>query len=320
MRKDAKIFVAGDDTLIGAAISHLLAQRGYSNILNQTPDQPSLVKRTEVEQFFALFQPEYVFVAGGKSGGIGANQNRPADLMLDNLLQSCHVLDAASRHGAGKLLYLASSCSYPKHCPQPMQVESLLSAPLEATNEAYALAKIAGMKLAQSFRVQYDANFITAIPANAFGPGDDFSPEDSHVIAGLIRKMHEAKKLTLPAVDIWGSGMPKRDFIFVADLAQACLFLMDNYDDAKPINVGTGVECSIRDLAVAIRQVVGYEGELVFDSSKPDGMPRKLLDTTALQALGWMSETDLSEGLQKTYDWFLETQCEETALEEVYEY
>lgn len=308
MDKDDRIYVAGGRTVIGAAIQGELERKGYQNIVGGKRDEPDLTDAAQVESFFAETTPSYVFLVAGRSGGIGANQKYPADLLLDNLLVECHVVRSAWRHGVRKLLYLASSCSYPRHCPQPMGEEALLTGPLEPTNEAYAVAKIAGLKLCQAFRQQYGANFISGIPANAFGPCDDFGLEDSHVIAALIRKMHEAKTQGKASVDVWGSGSPRREFIYVDDLADACLFLMGAYDAPQPINIGSGSDLSIRELAELIRQVVAYPGRLEFDTSKPDGMPVKLLDSSRLSALGWRSKTPMLSALSDTYAWFLRSE------------
>ena len=314
MEKYAKIYVAGGQTLIGAAILRELERQGYMNIGGGPGEAPDLTDAAQVDAFFARTTPDYVFLAAGKSGGIGANQKYPAELMLDNLLVECHVIHNAYRHGVKKLLYLASSCSYPKHCPQPMRVESLMTGPLEPTNEAYAVAKIAGIKLCQAYSQQYGVNFICGIPANAFGPGDDFSLEDSHVIAALIRKMHEAKVLGVESVEIWGTGAPRREFIFSDDLADACIFVMREYSNSKPINLGSGWDLSIRELAELIKEVVGYLGELRFDTSKPDGMPAKLLDSSQLKEMGWQPRTPLRAALLATFEWFLNTKGESRTL------
>ena len=308
MERHSNIYVVGGQTLVGAAILRQLERQGYLNIVARPGEEPELTEAVQVDAFFARTAPDYVFLAAGKSGGIRANQKYPAELMLDNLLVECHVIYSAYRHGVKKLLYLASSCSYPKHCPQPMRVESLLTGPLEPTNEAYAVAKIAGIKLCQAYRQQYGVNFVVGIPANAFGPGDDFSLEDSHVIAALIRKMHEAKELGLESVDIWGTGAPRREFIFADDLADACLFVMQKYDGLEPINIGGGADLSIGELAALIKDVVVYPGELYFDTSKPDGMPLKILDSSQLRELGWRPKTAFRSALSATYDWFLQTQ------------
>jgi GDP-L-fucose synthase len=309
MDQHARIYVAGGRTLIGAAILHELERQGFSNVVGKPDDEPDLTDAGEVEAFFARTRPEYVFLTAGKSGGIEANLKRSAELMLDNLLVECHVIHNAYRHGVKKLLYLASSCTYPKHCPQPMQIESLLTGPLEPTNEAYAVAKIAGLELCRAYRQQYGANFIAGIPANAFGPGDDLDPENSHVIAALIRKMHQAKLNGADYVEIWGTGTPRREFIFAVDLADACLFVMRNYDGVEPINLGGNTDLSIGELAAQIQTVVGYTGQLRFDTSKPDGMPAKSLDSSRLRELGWQARTPLLRALQETFTWFLQTRA-----------
>ncbi|MGB8687316.1 MAG: GDP-L-fucose synthase [Microcoleus sp.] len=307
MKKDAKIYVAGGETLIGSALLRQLEVQGYQNVIGKPPEEPNLIQSEKVKAFFEEYRPEYVFLAAGKSGGIQANQKYPAELMLDNLLVECHVIDSAYRFGVKKLLYLASSCSYPKHCPQPMQVESLMTGSLEATNEAYAVAKIAGIKLCQAYSQQYGANFISGIPANAFGIGDDFSLEESHVIPALIRKMHEAKMASAESVEIWGTGTPRREFIFADDLADACIFIADNYDDPMPINIGGGLDLSIKELAELIKEAIGYQGQLHFDISKPDGMPLKALDSSKLQSMGWQPQTSFRAAVEATYDYFLLT-------------
>jgi GDP-L-fucose synthase len=284
-----------------------LKRQGYTNMVSRPEEEPDLTDGTQVDAFFARTAPEYVFLVGGKSGGIRANQKYPAELMLDNLLMECHVIHNAYHHGVKKLLYLASSCSYPKHCPQPMRVESLLTGPVEPTNEPYALAKIAGIKLCQAYSQQYGANFISAIPANAFGPGDDFSLEDSHVIAALIRKMHEAKEQGREVVEIWGTGSARREFIFTDDLADACIFVMNAYEGTQPINLGWGWDISIAELALVVKEVTGFQGKIHFDTSKPDGMPVKLLDPSKLNALGWHPRVPFRSALLETYKWFLQS-------------
>ncbi|MBM4048356.1 MAG: GDP-L-fucose synthase [Planctomycetes bacterium] len=308
MDKQSRIYVAGAETLIGSALLRQLERQGHRNLVGQPGHAPDLADGAQVDAFFARTKPEFVFFAAGKSGGIRANQKYPADLMIDNLLAACHVIQAAHRHGVKKLLYLASSCSYPKHCPQPMRVESLLTGPLEPTNEAYAVAKLAGLKLCQAYRQQHGANFICGIPADAFGPGDDFSPEDSHVVPALIRRMHEAKLAHAASVEIWGTGSPRREFIFADDLADACLFAMRHYDGPEPLNLGGGSNLSIKELAETIQAVVGFAGELRFDTSKPDGMPLKGLDSSRLLALGWRPQTPFRDALEATYQWFLRAQ------------
>lgn len=303
MEKGSKVYVAGGETLIGAALLRQLETQGYTHLVGQG-EEPELTEGAAVGEFFERTRPEYVLVAGGKSGGIHANQECPAELMLDNLLGECYVIEHAYRSGVKKLVYLASSCSYPRHCPQPMQPQALLTGPLEPTNEAYAVAKIAGIKLCEAYRRQYGVNFVSAIPANAFGPGDDFRPEDSHVIAALIRRMHEAKEFGQDSVVIWGTGNPRREFIYADDLADACIFVIDRYDDTEPINLGGGLDLSIRELALMIREIVGYGGQLHFDSSKPDGMPCKILDSGKLLAMGWRPRTPFRAALTATYEWF----------------
>jgi len=302
LERTSKIFVAGGATLIGSAIIRELDRQGYICIPNLK--EPDLLSEADVEAFFTSEKPDYVFFAAGKSGGIGANIRYPADLMIDNLICQNNIILAALRHRVKKLLYLASSCSYPRDCSQPMKEEYLLTGPLEPTNEAYAVAKIAGLKLCQALRQQYGVSFISGIPSNAFGPGDDISPEDSHVIMALIRRMHEAKKRGNRYIDIWGTGKPQRDFIFSEDLARACLFVMEHYDGSEPINLGSGFSFSIAELAEAIRDVVGFSGEIRFDITKPDGMPIKVLDNSRLRKLGWAPSISLRDALASTYEWF----------------
>ncbi len=306
MEKQSKIYVAGGETLIGAALLRQLQQQQYTNLISPHLEPP-LTDGKLVAEFFAEHQPEYVFLAAGKSGGILANQRYPAELMLDNLLVECHIIQSAYSNGVKKLLYLASSCSYPKFAPQPIEVKSLLTGAIEPTNEAYAVAKIAGIKLCQAYRQQYRANFLSVIPANVFGPGDDFSSEGSHVIPALIRKMHDAKIANAQFIDIWGTGTPKRDFLFVEDLADACILTIREFDDCSVINIASGSGISIQELAELIKQVVGYLGELRFDTTKPDGMPLKILDTKKLQQMGWEPKTSLRDALKITFEWFLQT-------------
>jgi GDP-L-fucose synthase len=308
MEKEAKIYVAGAQSLIGSAILGELEKQGYAHLLGKFAEGLDLTDRSQVDAYFAATKPDYVFLAAGKSGGIEANRKYPVELMRDNLLTECHVLHSAFQHRVKKLLYLASSCSYPKLCPQPMNAKYLLTGPLEPTNEAYALAKIAGIKLCQAYRQQYGVLFICGIPGNAFGPGDDFSEKDSHVIPGLIRRMHEAKRkggLTFP---IWGTGAPRREFIYSRDLAEACILVMNRYEEAEPINLGMGSDLSIAELSRMIKEVVGFEGEITFDPSKPDGMPVKLLDSSQIQALNWKPRTSFRKALEETYQWFLQSE------------
>lgn len=308
LEKQESVYVAGADTIIGTAILRGLKQEGFVNLVGGRKNEPNLADAGQVDGFFDRTAPEYVFVAAGKSGGILANQKYPGELIVDNLLTACHIIDSSYRHKVKKLLYLASSCSYPRDCPQPMAVRSLLTGPLEHTSEAYAVAKIAGIKLCQAYRQQYGANFISAIPADVFGPGEDFDTEDSHVVAALMRKMHEAKLLGVQSVEIWGTGTPKRDFIFAGDTADACILLMRQYDDLEPVNIGSGAGVSVGELARLIKEVVGYSGELRFNTSKPDGAPMKVLDSSVLTNLGWQPTTSLRTALSATYRWFLKQQ------------
>ena len=304
MEKTSKIYIADNDGLVGAAILAELEREDYANVLPRV-HVPSLTDPVEVDEYFARHRPTYVFLVGGKTGGIKGNQLYPAILMHDNLLVNCHVIESAYRHGVQKLLYLASSCVYPKFSEQPMKVEYLSSGKLEPTNEPYAIAKLAGLFLCQAYRRQFGCRFVTAIPANVFGPGDNFNLEDSHVVAALMRRMHEAKIRGEASVEIWGSGLPRREFIFSRDLARACLFLMDAYEGEEPINIGVGTDWSIGEIAEMIRDVVGYAGKLTFDTSKPDGMPAKLLDSSHIAESGWKSRTPIRDALSITYDWFL---------------
>ena len=316
LEREERIYIAGSGTLIGKAIWRGLENRGYTNLVGGPGKEPDLNDPSQVNRFFARSKPDYVVSAAGRSRGIRANQLYPADLMRENLLVQSHVIDCAYRNGVKKLLYLASSCCYPRHCPQPMKEESLLSAPLEPTNEAYALAKIAGIKLCQAYRQQYGVDFISAIPGDVFGPGDDFSLEDSHVVPALIRKMHEGKEMGTDTVEIWGSGNPRRDVVFVDDLADACIFVMCQYAEAQPINIGSGADLTIREIAMVIKSVVGYRGELRFDTSRPDGMPKKLLDSSRLLAMGWQPKTSLISAVKVTYQWFLQSLSRQVPLTE----
>ena len=305
MKKDSRIFIAGEETLIGSGLVRELRRKGFANFVSASERTLDLCDANAVDSFFERIQPEFVFLAAGKSGGIVANMRNPADLIRDNLLTECHIIESAFRHRTRKLLYFASSCCYPKHCPQPMREEAILTGPLEPTNEAYAVAKISGVKLCESYRRQYGVSFLTAIPGNAYGPGDDFHPEDSHVVAALIRKFHEAKERGASSVEVWGSGSPRREFTYVDDVADAAVFVMEKYDALGPVNLGGGEDLSIREIAERIQDVVGFRGELRFDRSKPDGMPVKVLDSSKLKALGWRPRTDLRSGLAATYEWFL---------------
>jgi len=309
MKADARIFVAGHRGLVGSAITRRLRAAGFHNLLLAERAALDLAERAAVEEFFSRERPEYVLLAAAKVGGILANSNHPAEFIRDNLLIQANVIDAAHRHGSSKLLFLGSSCIYPKHAPQPMPEECLLTGALEPTNESYAIAKIAGLKMCQAYRSQYGFNAIAAMPTNLYGPGDNFSLQNSHVLPALLRKIHEAKESGAQQVEVWGTGAPRREFLHVDDLADACLFLMERYDEALWINVGWGRDETIAELARTICGVVGFEGSLRFDSSKPDGTPRKLLDTRRLTALGWTPRIGLTAGIRSTYAWFLENRA-----------
>ncbi len=311
MNRGARIYVAGGDTLIGVALRQRLRAAGHRNLVGVPPGEPDLICAVQVEDFFAEARPEYVFLAAGRSGGIRLNQTRPAELMLDNLLVTAHVVDAAYRHDVTKLVYLASSCGYPKDAPQPLRVESLLTGPVEPTSAAYALAKLAGWKLCEEYRRQYGVRFITAIPTNSFGPGDDFSPEGGHVIPALLRRTHEATVRSEPTLSVWGTGTPRREFLYSMDLADACIFVMEAYEDPEPINLGGGLVVSIAEAARAIMEIVGYRGRLCFETDQPDGAPLKVLDSSQLHALGWRPSTDLRTALAETYAWFLQHEVRE---------
>ncbi|MBD2093087.1 GDP-L-fucose synthase [Microcoleus sp. FACHB-1515] len=304
MKANSKIYVAGHQGLVGSAIVKVLRQQGYENLVLKTSRELDLRRQAEVEDFFAKEQPEYVFLAAAKVGGIQANNIYRAEFIYDNLVIETNIIHSAYLSQVKKLLFLGSSCIYPKFCPQPMREEHLLTGELEPTNEPYAIAKIAGLKLCENYSRQYGVDFISAMPTNLYGINDNFDIANSHVLPALIRKFHEAKLSNAPAVEIWGTGSALREFLFVDDLADALIFLMQNYRDRDFINVGTGDEVSIRELALMIQAVVGYEGDLQFDSSKPDGTPRKLLDTSKINALGWYPKTSLKKGIEVTYEWF----------------
>jgi len=303
--KDARIYVAGHRGLVGSAIVRRLAAEGYTNILTASREQLDLRDQAAVNYWFKANRPEYVYLVAGTVGGILANSTRPAEFLYDNLMIHGTVVEAAHRFGATKLLYLGSSCIYPRDATQPITEDELLTGPLEPTNEAYALAKIAGIKLCDAYRSQYGCNFISAMPTNLYGPGDNFDLTSSHVLPALMRKFHDAKLEDRREVEIWGTGSPQREFLHVDDLADACVYLMDNYDQAGHVNVGTGIDLSIRSLAELVASIVHPEAMLVFDTTKPDGTPRKLLDVTKLHDLGWKHTTELEQGIRTTYDWFL---------------
>ncbi|MBA3709848.1 MAG: GDP-L-fucose synthase [Planctomycetes bacterium] len=311
MDKHAKIFVAGHRGLVGSAIVRALTARGFDQLLLRTRAEVDLLKQDQVDRFFAAERPEYVFLAAAKVGGIHANNTYRADFLYENLMVAANLIHAAHHHQTKKLLFLGSSCIYPRACPQPMKEEYLLTSALEQTNEPYAIAKIAGLKMCESYNRQYGTNFVSVMPTNLYGPGDNYDLENSHVLPALIRKFHEAKERKNAPVTVWGSGSPKREFLYVDDKADACLFVMENLDQgAAPgdlYNVGSGAEVTIKELAEQVQKAVGHTGQIVWDASKPDGTMRKLLDTTRLTNLGWKAPTSLADGLKKTYEYFLKT-------------
>ncbi|MEO1146051.1 MAG: GDP-L-fucose synthase [Cyanobacteria bacterium J06638_22] len=302
----SKIFVAGHNGLVGSALVRTLKAQGYANLLLRSSKDLDLRNQQAVDDFFAQEKPDYVFLAAAKVGGIQANNTYRGAFLYDNLMIEANVIHSAYRHQTQKLLFLGSSCIYPKLCPQPMREDYLLTGFLEPTNEPYAIAKIAGLKLCENYYRQYGVNFISAMPTNLYGINDNFDLANSHVLPALMRKFHEAKVNQSPTVTVWGTGEPLREFLYVDDLADALVFLMQNYNQMEFVNVGTGDEVSIKELAMTIKSVVGYTGELEFDTSKPDGTPRKLLDVSRLQDLGWQAKTSLKEGIEKTYAWFLD--------------
>lgn len=300
MEKNAKIYVAGHQGLVGSALMRALHEAGYANLITRTFSELDLRNQAAVTTFFAEERPEYVFLAAARVGGIVANATYPVDFLYDNLMIEANVIHAAHAFNVKKLLYLGSSCIYPRECPQPIKEEYLLTGPLEPTNEWYAIAKIAGLKLCQAYNKQYGTRFIMAMPTNLYGPGDTFHDTNSHVIPALMSRMYQAKLHNEPTVTVWGSGNVRREFLYVDDLAQALLVLMDRYDGAEWINVGTGQDCTIKEIAYAIQKAVEYKGELVFDASKPDGTPRKVLDVTRITSLGWHAKISLQDGLDRT--------------------
>lgn len=299
-----KIYVAGHRGLVGSALVRKLKAEGFLNIVTRTHDELDLTRQTEVENFFVEEQPSYVILAAAKVGGIYANDTYPADFIMKNLQIECNVIDAAHKNGVEKLLFLGSSCIYPRECPQPIKEEYLLSGYLEKTNEAYALAKIAGLKMCAFYNQQYGTDYISVMPCNLYGINDNFSPENSHVLPALMRKFHEAKVNNAATVTVWGSGKPLREFLNVDDLADACLYLMDHYTGNEFFNIGYGKEVTILELAEMIKQVTGFQGEIVMDTSKPDGTPRKLTDISKLKEMGWEPKISLEEGLKRTYEWY----------------
>lgn len=307
VEKNSKIYVAGHRGLVGSAIVRNLKGKGYSNIISRIHKELDLTDQQAVRRFFQEERPEYVFLAAAKVGGIYANDTYPADFIYDNLMMQNNVIKAAHDFKVEKLLFLGSTCIYPKMAPQPIKEEYLLSGYLEPTNEAYAIAKIAGLKMCQFYKRQYGDNFISCMPTNLYGPNDNFDLNNSHVMPALIRKFHEAKVNDLPQVEVWGTGKPLREFLYVDDMADACVFLMENYDGEEHVNIGTGEEVSIGELAGLVKEVVGYKGELVFNTGKPDGTMRKLTDVSRLHGLGWRHEVELRDGIERAYGSFVES-------------
>ena len=308
MEKNAKIYVAGHRGMVGSAIVRKLEAEGYTNIITRTSNKLNLIRQADVEEFFREEKPEYVIVAAAKVGGIMANNTYPADFMYDNMMIEMNVIKSAYENQVKKLLLLGSSCIYPRMAEQPIREDSLLTGSLEQTNEAYALAKISGLKYCEYLNRQHGTGYISAMPTNLYGPNDNYHPQNSHVLPALIRRFHEAKEQKVPEVVVWGTGTVLREFLYVDDLADACLFLMENYSGNETVNIGTGKDLSIGDLASLVKKVVGYEGEIVYDATKPDGTPRKLLDVSKLAGLGWSYSTELEEGITMAYQDFLNSE------------
>lgn len=306
MQKTSKIYVAGHRGLVGSALVRNLEKNGFTNLVTRTRQELDLLDKIAVADFFATEKPDYVFMAAAKVGGIMANKTKPAEFIYENLTVQNNLIHQAYLSGVKKLLFLGSSCIYPKLAPQPIKEEYLLTGPLEPTNDAYALAKIAGIKMCQSYNAQYGTNFISVMPTNLYGPNDNFDLETSHVLPALIRRFHEAKQNQAPEITLWGTGTPKREFLHVDDLADACLYLMQTYNGNEPINIGTGEDVTIKELAETVAKTVGYQGKINWDSTKPDGTPRKLLDVSKLHSLGFRHKTALTDGLKLTYDWYKE--------------
>lgn len=305
MEKNSKIYVAGHRGMVGSAIVRELQRQGYCNIITRTHGELDLCRQEQVEKFFAAEQPEYVFLAAAKVGGIIANHTALADFMYENMMLEMNVINAAWRNGCRKLLFLGSSCIYPRLAPQPMPESCLLTSSLEPTNEAYALAKISGLKYCEYLNRQYGTDFISVMPTNLYGPNDNYHPTHSHVLPALIRRFHEAKESGAPSVTCWGDGTPLREFLYVDDLADLCVFLMNNYSGNETVNAGTGKEIAIKELTELVAKVIGYEGEILWDTSKPNGTPRKLLDVSKAERLGWRYRTELEDGIRLSYDDFL---------------
>ncbi|MFQ7191634.1 MAG: GDP-L-fucose synthase [Megamonas funiformis] len=305
MEKNAKIYVAGHRGMVGSAIVRALKNQGYTNIITRTSKELDLRRQIDVEEFFAKEKPDYVFLAAAKVGGILANNEAPADFMYDNMILEMNVIHEAYKNKVKKLMFLGSSCIYPRMAPQPMKEDCLLTSELEKTNEAYALAKISGLKYCEYLNRQYSTDFISVMPTNLYGPNDNYHPEHSHVLPALIRRFHEAKENNLNEVVIWGTGTPLREFLYVDDLADACVYLMNTYSGNETVNLGTGKELSIKELAELVKKVVGFKGNITFDTTKPDGTPRKLLDVSKLEKLGWKYKTELEDGIKLAYEDFL---------------
>lgn len=305
MNKDSKIYVAGHKGMVGSAIVRALEMQGYCNIVTKTHTELDLTRQDQVERFFELEKPEYVFLAAAKVGGIVANSEALADFMYENMILEMNVIHSAWKNGCKKLLFLGSSCIYPRMAPQPMKENCLLTSELEKTNEAYALAKISGLKYCEYLNRQYGTDYISVMPTNLYGPNDNYHPTHSHVLPALIRRFHEAKESGIKSVTCWGDGTPLREFLYVDDLADACVYLMNTYSGNETVNLGTGKELTIRELTELVADVVGYKGEILWDTSKPNGTPRKLLDVSKLESLGWKYKTELSEGIRLAYEDFL---------------
>mgnify|MGYP003868331197 CR=1 FL=1 len=305
MKKNAKIYIAGHRGMVGSAIYRKLEREGFNNIITKTSQELDLRNQLSVVEFFEQEKPEYVFLAAAKVGGIVANNTYRADFLYENLAIQNNIIHQSYLSNVNKLMFLGSSCIYPKLAPQPLKEEYLLTGLLEETNEPYAIAKIAGIKMCEAYRSQYGCNFISAMPTNLYGYNDNYHPENSHVLPALIRKFHEAKNNNLDVVEIWGSGMPMREFLFADDLADACFFLMENYNEAGLVNIGTGEDLTIRELALTIKNTIGFNGDIKFNTAKPDGTPRKLMDVSKLHSLGWKHQIDLRSGLQLTYSDYL---------------
>ena len=308
MNKNDKIYVAGHLGLVGSAIIRKLTEEDYTNIIFRTKEELDLTDQNKVKQFFQEEKPEYVFLAAAKVGGIMANKNYPAEFIYSNLVIATNVIHASYLYNVKKLIFLGSSCIYPKLAPQPIKEEYLLSSSLEQSNEAYAIAKIAGLKLCQHYNVQYQTNYVAVMPTNLYGPNDNYNLEDSHVLPAMLRKFHEAKINNRQTVALWGSGQVKREFLYVDDLADALIFLMNNYDEKEIINIGTGIDLTIFELANIIKDITGFKGEIDWDTSKPDGTPRKLLDISKLEDSGWKAKIDLETGIKNTYEWFIKNE------------